>query len=291
MNTVAIAGKRAAGHRFSRVILPRTMIYTVLVLGSVAMILPFFWMVSTSFKKPDEIYILPIQWLPKAPDLNAYIRLFQDYSFGTFLFNTVWLTAANILGYVLSCAMVAYGFATQHWRHKEKLFLFVLATMMLPKDVVFYPQFILFKMIGWYGTMKPLWVPSLFADAFQIFLLRQFFLGISNELSDAAKIDGCSRYRIFWNIYLPLSKPVLATSAIYVFMYHWNDFFKPLIYITREGNRTAALALMYLRSSKEVMSLMPVQMAASVVLALPCILIYYFCQRFFIAGMVYKGVK
>ena len=133
--------------------------------------------------------------------------------------------------------------------------------------------------------------PSLFADAFQIFLLRQFFLGISNELSDAAKIDGCSRYRIFWNIYLPLSKPVLATSAIYVFMYHWNDFFKPLIYITRETNRTAALALMYLRSSKEVMSLMPVQMAASVVLALPCILIYYFCQRFFIAGMVYKGVK
>jgi multiple sugar transport system permease protein len=291
MNTLPAGGTFQSKHLSNRKIISRVMIYTVLVLCGAAMILPFFWMLSTSLKQPEEIYILPIQWLPKNADLEAYSRLFGEFEFGTYLYNTVWLTTVNIVGYVLSCSMVAYGFVTQRWRHKDKLFVFVLATMMLPKDVVFYPQFILFKMIGWYGTMLPLWVPAFFGDAFQIFLLRQFFLGISNELSDAAKIDGCSRYRIYFNIYLPLSKPVLATSAIYVFMYHWNDFFKPLIYITREANRTAALALMYLRSSKEVLTLMPVQMAASVVLALPCILIYYFCQRFFIAGMVYKGIK
>lgn len=287
----AARAPHAKGYRFAHTLLPKLLIYAVLTIGAIAMVLPFFWMVTTSLKQPDEIYILPIQWLPKSPDLGAYAKLFVEYEFGRYLFNTVWLTAVNIGGYVLSCALVAYGFATQRYRHKNKLFLFVLATMMLPKDVVFYPQFILFRMIGWYGTMLPLWVPAFFGDAFQIFLLRQFFLGISNELRDAAKIDGCSRFRIFWNIYLPLSKPILATSAIYVFMYHWNDFFKPLIYITRESNRTAALALMYLRSSKEALSMMPVQMAASVVLALPCVLIYYFTQRFFIVGTVYKGTK
>lgn len=266
-------------------------IYAVLIIGSIAMLLPFFWMVSTSLKNPNEVFTVPIQWWPKAPSLDAYVNAFVDYNFGHFMFNTVWLTAVNIVGYLLTCALVAYGFATQKWKHKNKLFLIVLATMMLPKEVTFYPQFILFKYIGWYGTMLPLWVPAFFGDAFQIFLMRQFFLGVSSELAEAAKIDGCSRFRIFWNIYLPLSKPVLATSAIYIFMYHWNDFFKPLMYITKEANRTASLALMYLKSTKDVASFMPTQMAASVVLALPCVVIYYILQKYFISGMVYKGVK
>jgi ABC-type glycerol-3-phosphate transport system permease component len=163
--------------------------------------------------------------------------------------------------------------------------------MMLPKEVVFYPRFILFKTLGLYGTMAPLWISSFFADAFQIFLLRQFFLGIPTELGEAAKIDGCSRFRIFWNIYLPLSKPALASSAIYIFMFHWNDFFGPLIYITKEPNRTSALALMYLMNTRDMQSTIPVQMCAALITALPCLILYYFCQQYFVAGLVNKGVE
>lgn len=277
--------------RRTRGLIGKVLIYLGLIAGSVVILMPFFWMLTTSFKQPNEVHSLPIQWLSKNPSWDAYVTAFVQFDFGHYLLNTVWLTAINMFGYLLSCSLVAYGFATQRWKHKNKLFLFVLGTMMLPKEVTFYPQFVLFKFIGWYGTMLPLWVPAFLGDAFQIFLIRQFFLGVSVELSEAAKIDGCSRFRVFWNIYLPLSKPVLATSAIYIFMYHWNDFFKPLVYITKESYRTASLALMYLKQTKDVLSFMPTQMAASVVLALPCVLIYYFAQRYFIAGMVYKGVK
>lgn len=289
--TQAANGSKVRRAKRARTAVKNALIYLVLIAGSAAVLVPFFWMLTTSFKQPSEVLKLPIQWIPPHPTMNGYITAFVEFEFGHYLLNTVWLTSVNIVGYLLSCALVAYGFATQRWKHKSKLFMFVLGTMMLPKEVTFYPQFILFKYIGWYGSMLPLWVPAFFADAFQIFLMRQFFLGVSTELAEAAKIDGCSRFRVFWNIYLPLSKPVLATSAIYIFMYHWNDFFKPLVYITKEQFRTASLALMYLKSTQDVLSFMPAQMAASVVLALPCVLIYYFAQRYFIAGMVYKGVK
>ncbi len=267
------------------------LIYLILIAGSLILLTPFIWMVTTAFKQPNEVHLVPIRWISKNPSWNGFRIAFVDFSFLHYLWNTVWLTTVNIVGYLLSCALVAYGFATQRWKHKNKLFLLVLGTMMLPKEVTFYPQFILFKFMGWYGSMLPLWVPAFFADAFQVFLMRQFFLGVSVELSEAAKIDGCSRFRVFWNIYLPLSKPVLATSAIYIFMYHWNDFFKPLVYITKEPYRTASLALAYFNQTNDVLSFLPAQMAASIVLALPCVLIYYFAQRYFIAGMVYKGVK
>ena len=269
----------------------KALIYIVLAALSVMFLLPFYWMLITSLKQPGEVYSLPVKWWPSTPDFSTYTRLFTDYNFGNYFKNTVWLTGINIIGYLISCTLVAYGFATQQWRHRDKLFLFVLATMMLPKEVTFYPQFILFKYIGWYGTMQPLWVPAFFGDAFQVFLLRQFFLSIPRDILEASRIDGCYRFRTLWNIYVPMSKPALATSMMYIFMYHWNDFFKPLIYITKEANRTASLALMYLKSTKDTLSLMPVQMAASVVLAVPCVLLYYFLQRFFIGSKVYKGVK
>lgn len=267
-------------------------IYAVLILGSIAMLLPFFWMISTAFKKAGDVFLLPIQWIPKNPTLENFQRVFTEFGFQNYIWNTVWLTAVNMVGFMLSCALVAYGFATQRFKYKNALFMLVLATMMLPKEVIFYPRFILFKFMGLYGTMAPLWLLSFFADAFQVFLMRQFFMGIPSELGEAAKIDGCSRFRIFWNLYIPLSKPVLATSAIYIFMFHWNDFFGPLIYITQESNRTAALALMYLRGSQDVQSMMPMQMSAAIITALPCLILYYFCQRYFIAGMtVTTGVE
>jgi ABC-type glycerol-3-phosphate transport system permease component len=276
----------------SKAVLSKTLIYTVLVITSVFLMLPFFWMLSTSLKAPEKVFLIPIQWIPTKIMWNNYYRLLVEFEFYKYIINSVWLTAINIFGYVASCSLVSFAFATQKWKHKNKVFLLVLATMMLPKEVIFFPRFILFKFLGWYGTMLPLWVPSLFADAFLIFLMRQFFLSIPTELYEASIIDGCSRFRVFWNIYMPLSKPVLASAAIFVFMYFWNDFFGPLIFITKESMRTAALALMYFKSgySYDVQNLLPVQMAGALLTALPCLALYYFAQRYFIAGIVMKGV-
>lgn len=266
-------------------------IYLVLGLLSVFLMLPFFWMLSTSLKESARIFILPIEWIPRKVVFDNYHRLFTDFEFHKYLWNSTWLTGINIIGYVSTCALVGYAFATQKWKHKNKMFLLVLATMMLPKEVIFYPRFILFKYLGWYGTMLPLWAPSFFADAFLIFLFRQFFLSIPTELSEAGVLDGCSRFGVFWQIFVPLSKPVMASAAIFVFMYHWNDFFSPLIFITKESLRTAALALMYLRNSYEILSLLPLQMAGALVTAIPCLLLYYFSQRYLVAGIVMKGVE
>jgi multiple sugar transport system permease protein len=266
-------------------------VYLVLIFFSIFLLLPFFWMLSTSLKESSRVFMLPIEWIPSNVIFDSYRRLFFEIKFQNYLWNTTWLTAINIAGYVTTCALVGYAFATQKWKHKNKLFIFVLATMMLPKEVIFYPRFILYTYLGWYGTMMPLWVPSLFADAFLIFLFRQFFLSIPSELTEAAIMDGCNRIMVFLKIYLPLSKPALASASIFVFMYHWNDFFGPLIFITKENLRTAALALMYLRSQYEIQSLLPVQMAAALITAIPCLLLYYFAQRYFIAGIVMKGVE
>jgi multiple sugar transport system permease protein len=271
--------------------LSKLTIYFVLTFLAIFLMFPFFWMLSTSFKEPARIFTLPIEWIPKKIILDNYIRLFGEFQFSRYLWNSTWLTAVNIIGYVSTCALVGYAFATQKWKHKNKLFILVLATMMLPKEVVFYPRFILFKYLGWYGTMLPLWAPSFFADAFLIFLFRQFFLSIPTELSEAATIDGSSRFGVFWRIFLPLSKPALASATIFVFMYHWNDFFGPLIFITKENLRTAALGLAYLKSTYDIKSLLGLQMAGALVTALPCLLLYYFAQRYFIAGIVMKGVE
>ncbi len=273
-----------------RKILNKVVIYILLTLFSMVLLLPFFWMLSTSFKEPARIFTLPIEWFPRKIITDNYVRLFSEFKFQNYLWNSTWLTGINIIGYVSSCALVGYAFATQKYKHKNKLFLLVLATMMLPKEVVFYPRFILFKYLGWYGTMLPLWAPSFFADAFLVFLFRQFFLSIPTELSEAATMDGCGRFGIFWNIYLPLSKPALASASIFVFMYHWNDFFGPLIFITKENLRTAALGLAYLKNSYEIQSLLGLQMAGALITAIPCLLLYYFAQRYFIAGIVMKGV-
>jgi ABC-type glycerol-3-phosphate transport system permease component len=271
--------------------LSRVLVYLVLAAGSICFLFPFFWQLSTAFKKPGAVFLIPVQWIPKEPTLDNFRRLFLEYGFQRYIFNSIWLTAVNLFGYLASCTLVAYAFATQKWKYKNQLFILVLATMMLPKEVIFYPRFILFKTLGLYGTMTPLWISSFFADAFQIFLLRQFFLTIPSELAEAAKIDGCSRFRTFWNIYLPLSKPAVASSAIYIFMFHWNDFFGPLIYITKEINRTSALALMYLKNAREMQSTIPVQMSAALITAIPCLVLYYFCQQYFVQGFVNKGVE
>lgn len=268
----------------------KLMTYFLLIMGAILMILPLLWMISSSFKPAVKIYEVPVRWIPETFDFSNYTRLFTDYQFHRYLLNSLLLAAINITGNVISCSLVAYGFSFMRFRYKKRLFALLLATMMLPGEVIFFPQFLLFNYIGWFGSLKPLWAPSFFGNAFFIFLLRQYFLTIPGALLEAARIDGCSEFRIYRKIVMPLSKPAVMVVVLYTFMQVWNDFFGPLIYSTREENRTAAVALNYMRNTYEGTSSIPITMAASVILILPSILIFYLGQRFFIQGIVFKGV-
>lgn len=265
--------------------------YVLITIGAILMILPFLWMISTSFKNPLKVYELPIKWIPETFNFKNYTRLFTEYNFSLYIFNSLKLAALNIVGNVLSCSLVAYGFSFLRHRYKNKIFILLLGTMMLPGAVTFFPQFILFNHIGWYGTTLPLWVPAFCGSAFYIFLLRQFFLTIPSELIDAAKMDGCSDLKILFKIVLPMSKPALMVIVIYTFIDVWNDFFGPLIYIIREEQRTVAVALNYLNSTYEGTSSIPITMAASVLLIIPSLVIYFAGQSHISKGIVFKGVE
>ncbi len=207
----------------------------------------------------------------------------------TFLGNTLQVTVLSILGTLLGSSMVAYGFARLRFPGRDALFVVLLATMMLPQAVTMMPVFLIYRWLGWIDTLKPLWVPAFFGSAFNIFLLRQFFLGIPTELEDAAKIDGCSYLGIFWRIMLPQIKPALAALTIMAFMGAWNDFRNPLIYISSPEKETLAYALqLYQTSHGGEPGLL---MAASTLVMLPVLGLFFFTQRYFIQGITLTGIK
>jgi len=209
--------------------------------------------------------------------------------FWLLLRNTVKVVVLNVLGHVLVCSLVAYGFARLKFYGRDVLFGLVLATMMLPADVTRIPHFILMKYLGWYDTLKPLWVGSWFGSPFFTFLLRQFFLTIPKELEDAAKIDGCNHWQIYWRVMLPLVKPALAVVAIFTFRGSWNDFGGPLIYLSSSHNYTMAYGLYQFRTEQSGEWTM--MMAAATIMALPIIALFFFCQRYMIQGVTLTGLK
>jgi ABC-type glycerol-3-phosphate transport system permease component len=218
---------------------------------------------------------------------------FRLLPFGTFYRNTVVITLASTVGATFTSALVGYAFARFRAPGSGALFVALLATMMIPYQVTMIPQFILFKSLGWLNTFLPLIVPSwLGGGAFYIFLLRQFLRTVPRELDDAARLDGCSDFRIFWHVILPLSKPALATVAIFSFVAHWNDFLGPLIYLTRDSLYTVSLGLRYLQSSgAQGVSDVTALMAMSLVATLPTIVLFFIAQKQFIQGIVTTGLK
>ena len=219
---------------------------------------------------------------PKAIDAMSH--------FGDYLWNTLTLCVLTVLGTVLSSTLVAYGFSRIDWPGRDKMFLVVLATMMIPFPVVMVPLFSMFKTFGWIGTLKPLWVPTFFAGAFNVFLLRQFFRTIPRDLSESAKIDGCSELRIFWQIIVPLAKPAITVVALFQFMATWNDFLGPLIYLTDQKDFTLALGLQFFQSQHGGTQ-WHYLMAASAMVVLPIIVLFFFAQRTFIEGISMTGLK
>jgi multiple sugar transport system permease protein len=269
-------------------------------------VLPFVWMVSTSLKTADQTSQFPPQFIPQPVMAGNFKRVFHHPNFHMALYtrNTLIVAILTVLGTTLSSAIVAYGFAKIPFRGSNVLFGIMLATIMVPFPVTMVSLFRIFRWMdvhttAWFGpdnplqmlgTFKPLWVPAFFGSAFSIFLLRQFFLTLPKELSEAARLDGCSEWGIFWRIVLPLSRPALAVVALFTFMGAWNDFLGPLVFIQRPEQYTLALGLQAFQNQHGGTE-WNMLMAASTLVCLPIIVLFFLTQRTFIQGIATTGVK
>ena len=278
------------GSDLTRKRIRRMLAYVLLIAIAAGLLLPFLWMVSASLKGDEEIFAVPPRFIPETIRWDNYVEVFDRMPFLAYLRNTTFITVFTILGTVLSSSLVAYAFACLKWPGRDKLFLFVVATMMLPLHVIMVPLFVIFKELHWLNTYKPLIIPAwLGGGAFNIFLLRQFFLGIPKELFDAARIDGCSEFRIYRTIAMPLARPALITVAILTFMFAWNDFLGPLIYLSEQSKNTLALGLaLFVGQHATEWGIL---MAASILMMIPMVAIFFFFQRYFIKGFTMSGLK
>src|SRR5581483_3551035 len=265
---------------------------------SIGFILPFVWMLSTSLKTLDKAMELPPHLIPHPVVVRNYATVLQrgELNFPLLTHNTLVVSILSVLGTTLSSAIAAYGFAKIRFKGRSALFGIMLATMMVPFPVLMVPLFSIFRWIGDHtpiqmlGTLRPLWIPAWFGSAFSIFLLRQFFLTIPDELSEAACLDGCSDWRIFWQIIVPLSRPALAVVALFTFLGAWNDFLGPLVYIQDRQQYTLSLGLEAFQSQHGGTE-WTLLMAASVLVLLPVIVLFFLAQRTFIEGIATTGGK
>jgi multiple sugar transport system permease protein len=251
--------------------------------------LPFYWLVSTSLKGDTEVFAMPPVFVPKVLHWENYREAVTFVPFFLYLRNTLVICLLSVVGQVLSSSLVAYSLARIRWPGRELFFIALLATMMLPGQVTMVPVFAIFRALGWIDTILPLVVPTFLGSAFFIFMLRQFFLTIPLELSDAARIDGCSEWDIYRRVILPLSRPALATVGLFTFIHAWNDFYGPLLYLNDERKATLSLGLQqFVGQHGTEWSLL---MAASTLMTLPIILIFFLAQRTFIQGIAATGLK
>ncbi len=262
----------------------------LLIVVAVAMLLPFVWLVSSSLKTQANVFQYPPQWVPNPAQFQNYVDALTYKPFGVYLKNTLIIATLNVIAVVFTSSLCAYGFARIRFRGRDFWFGIVIATILLPSVVLLVPQFIIFTHLGWVDTFLPLVVPLFFGGgAFNIFLLRQFFRTIPEELADAARIDGCSEFGIYWRIMLPLSRPALITVGILTFLNSWNDLLNPIIYLRTPDNFTLAIGLALFRSVLNTR--WELLMAASTATILPVILLFFFAQRYFIRGIVMSGMR
>lgn len=252
-------------------------------------LVPLFWLLMCSFKKPAELFAVPIRWLPTDFNFDNYIRMFSYFPFVRYLRNTLIIVFFNIVGSTMSSAAVAYGFSRLRWKGRDQVFVIVLITMILPFQVVMVPLFLVFQRIGWIGTFLPLTATCFFGNPFYIFLVRQFFLSLPEELNDAARIDGSGEFRFFFQMAIPLSAPVLATVAIFSFLRSWNDFVGPLIFLANDKLYTLAIGAQLIRS--RLQPNWEILMPLGVVMVLPVLVIFFLMQKYFIQGIAMSGIK
>ncbi|CAN5581792.1 carbohydrate ABC transporter permease [soil metagenome] len=266
-------------------------LYLLVIFLCLVFALPFLWMISTALKDDPQTYRIPPIWIPRPMFFNNFPEAMQQQPFGRFFLNTLYYAIPSAVGSVISAAIVAYGFARIRWWSRDVLFFICISTLMIPFQLTMIPLYIIFKNFGWLNSYKALVIPTFFGNAYFIFLLRQFFLTIPQELSDAARVDGCTELGIFWRIILPLAKPALAVVALFQFMGAWNDYLGPLIFLSKEELYPISLGLEMLHSQFQEKLVWPYLMAASTVTILPVILIFYFTQRVFVEGVTITGLK
>jgi multiple sugar transport system permease protein len=267
----------------------RGLAYVVLTILSVLFAIPFLWLLSTSLKPPAQIFRLPPEWVPHPITWSNYPRALTQIPFALYLTNTLYIALFNVAASVITCSLVAYGFARITWPGRNALFLVLVSTLMIPYPVTLIPTFLIFRNLGWINTPHPLTIPALTGNAFFIFLLRQFYLTIPEELSSAARIDGASEFQIYLRIIVPLARPALAVVALFTFMWNWNDFLGPLIYLSDREQYTLAIGL-YGFLSRVRTDWGPLMAAAAIMVA-PIIVLFFLTQRTFIQGITLTGIK
>jgi multiple sugar transport system permease protein len=263
--------------------------YLLAVGGAILFLLPLFWMISSSLKANYQVLEFPPRWLPNPVYWANYPEALTYVPFGRYALNTLGIAVLTIVGHVLSCTLVAYGFARLEAPGKKALFALLLATMMLPYPVTMIPIYVGFDALGWINTILPLVVPAFFGSPFYIFLLRQFLMTVPRDLEDAAQIDGANTLQIIWHVLLPIVRPAIATVAVFTFQAAWTDFLPPLIYLHDQSKYTISLGLSFFRSSYDVR--WSYLMAASFVTMLPVVAVFFVAQKSFIEGITLTGIK
>jgi multiple sugar transport system permease protein len=291
MRSLSVPANRKESRLFSyrfRVGLGKTITYLLLIAMAAVMLLPFVWMLSASLKLDKDVFRFPIEWIPANPQWSNYARIWTQIPFLTFFANTAKLTVIITALQLASSSFAAYAFAKLDFKGRDVLFLAYIASIAIPWQVYMIPQFIMMRRLDLVDTHLALILLQAFS-AFGVFLLRQFFISIPNDLSDAARIDGLSEYGIYFRIMLPLSKPALATLTIFTFVGVWNDFMGPLIYLNSESKKTIQLGLrMFIQQYSADYALI---MAASLVSLIPVIILFLSFQRFFVEGIASTGIK
>jgi ABC-type glycerol-3-phosphate transport system permease component len=278
---------------FKRSNLTYALIHLVLISCAITMLFPLVWLVSTSLKHPGKQFIFPPELIPNPVHWQNYVDLFSRIPMGRFLWNSFEIATLSVIGVTLSSALAAFAFARMRFRGREILFSLMLVTMMIPSQVTVIPTFVIMRTLGWIDTHAPLIVPSFFGSAFAVFLLRQFYRSIPQDLMDAATIDGASFFRIFWEIFIPLGMPALATIAVFSFLGSWNDLFGPLIYLNSQDKMTVTLGLTYLRGRTGTSGAgsWGIIMAGSLLGVIPMLILYSAGQRYFVQGLARTGLK
>ncbi len=263
--------------------------YTILILFAIVFLIPFYWMFATALKGDDQLFQIPPAWVPNPAVWDNFAQVFREVPFGKFLINSTVLVIWNVFGQVLSCTLVAYGFARLRFPGRNILFFILLATLMIPRQVTLVPQFILFAKLGWVNTYLPLILPAFGGSPFLIFLMRQYMMTIPLDLDAAATIDGANRLQILRHIIAPISMPAIVLVAVFTFTDVWNDFMGPLIYLNDPDKFTVTLGLSFFQGAKETS--WDLLMAGALMAMIPPMILFFIAQKRLLGGLAAAGIK
>ena len=272
-----------------RRVVGRVLIYTVLIGGAVVMLFPLIWMVLVSLDDNASLFNIPPNYIPAVIHWSNYPRAVTVFPFARYFLNTMTITGTAMVGLLFSCTLVGYSFARQRWPGRDIFFIVMLGTLMVPPQVTMIPLYVIWRQVHALDTYAPLIVPAFFGNAYLIFFTRQFFTTIPFELEDAARVDGCGYFSVYFRIMLPLSLPLMVTLGLFAFIWNWNDFFGPLIYLTSPTKYTLQLGL--LSFNGQYQTDIPLLIAAATLMIIPIVFIFLFGQQYFIKSVVLTGLK